>query len=154
MPRNLDSWDGYLTEKEQIKKFIAESKMSDVVFVTGDTHAAWGIEVATDVAKTYNPKTSAGAFAVEFGATSVTSANDNEYRSTDTVKMMEAVMLANNPHIKYLNDRDHGYLLLTLKPDKAIAKYYVMETLRKPDKRERLEKTLEVEKGKTRLNQR
>jgi phosphodiesterase/alkaline phosphatase D-like protein len=68
--------------------------------------------------------------------------------------MMEAVMLANNPHIKYLNDRDHGYLLLTLKPDKAIAKYYVMETLRKPDKRERLEKTLEVEKGKTRLNQR
>jgi len=109
--------------------------------------------VATDVAKTYNPKTSAGAFAVEFGTTSVTSANDNEYKSTDSVKMMENVVLKNNPHIKYLNDRDHGYLLLTLKPDKAIARYYFMETIRQPDKRERLEKILEVEKGKTRLNQ-
>jgi len=153
MPRNLDAWDGYLTEKELLKKFITENKISDVVFVTGDTHAAWGIEVATDVAKTYNPKTSAGAFAVEFGTTSVTSANDNEYKSTDSVKMMENVVLKNNPHIKYLNDRDHGYLLLTLKPDKAIARYYFMETIRQPDKRERLEKILEVEKGKTRLNQ-
>lgn len=152
MPRNLDSWDGYLTEKEQIKNFILTNKINDIVFVTGDTHAAWGIEVATDVRKTYNPKTSAGAFAVEFGATSVTSANDNEYRSTDTVKMMEKVMLANNPHIKYLNDRDHGYLLLTLKPDKAKAEYYFMETLRQPDKRDRLEKTLEVKKGTTKLN--
>ncbi|MCK6617349.1 MAG: alkaline phosphatase D family protein [Cyclobacteriaceae bacterium] len=152
MPRNLDSWDGYLTEKEQIKNFILTNKIKDIVFVTGDTHAAWGIEVATDVSKTYNPKTSAGAFAVEFGATSVTSANDNEYKSTDTVKMMEKVMLANNPHIKYLNDRDHGYLLLTLKPDKAKAEYYFMETLRQPDKRERLEKTLEVSRGSTKLN--
>ncbi|MFN3840021.1 MAG: alkaline phosphatase D family protein [Cyclobacteriaceae bacterium] len=152
MPRNLDAWDGYLTEKEQIKKFILDSKINDIVFVTGDTHAAWGIEVATDVGKTYNPKTSAGAFAVEFGATSVTSANDNEYKSTDSVKFMEKVLLANNPHIKYLNDRDHGYLLLTLKPDKAKADYYFMETLRQPDKRERLEKTLEVRKGNTKLN--
>lgn len=152
MPRNLDSWDGYLTEKELIKKFILTNKIPDIVFVTGDTHAAWGIEVATDVNKTYNPKTSAGAFAVEFGATSVTSANDNEYKNTDTVKMMEKIMLTNNPHIKYLNDRDHGYLLLTLKSDKAKAEYFFMETLRQPDKRERLEKALEVKKGTTKLN--
>ena len=152
MPRNLDAWDGYLSEKSAIKQFIHQNKLKDIVFITGDTHAAWGIEVATDVGKTYNPKTSAGAFAIEFGTTSVSSANDNEYRSTDTVRMMEQMLLANNPHIKYLNDRDHGYLILTLTSEKARADYYFVETLRQPDNRERLEKTLEVKRGFTRLD--
>lgn len=151
MPRNLDAWDGYLSEKLLIKKFILDNKLNNIVFITGDTHAAWGIEVATDVAKTYNPKTSAGAFAVEFGTTSVSSANDNEYRSTDTVKLMEQQLLRANPHIKYLNDRDHGYLLLTLLPDKARAEYFVVETLRTVDGRERLDKVLHVKSGTVRL---
>ncbi|MDL5047360.1 alkaline phosphatase D family protein [Oscillatoria amoena NRMC-F 0135] len=152
MPRNLDAWDGYLAEKNTIKQFILQNKLKDIVFITGDTHAAWGIEVATDVGKTYNPKTSAGAFAIEFGTTSVSSANDNEYRSTDTVRLMEQTLLANNPHIKYLNDRDHGYLILTLTPDNARAEYFSVETLRQPDNRERLEKTLVAKRGTVRLN--
>ncbi len=152
MPRNLDAWDGYLSEKGVIKKFILDNTLKDIVFVTGDTHAAWGIEVATDVSKTYNQKTSSGAFALEFGATSVSSANDNEYRSTDSVKMMEQVLLSKNPHIKYLNDRDHGYLLLTLTPKAAKAQYYFVETLRQPDDKERLEKTLVAQRGSPKLN--
>lgn len=151
MPRNLDAWDGYLSEKLLIKKFILDNKLNNIVFITGDTHAAWGIEVATDVAKTYNPKTSAGAFAVEFGTTSVSSANDNEYRHTDTVRLMEQKLLSRNPHIKYLNDRDHGYLLLTLTPEKARAEYFVVETLRTIDDRERKDKILNVKAGSVRL---
>ncbi len=151
MPRNLDAWDGYLSEKLLIKKFILDNKLNNIVFITGDTHAAWGIEVATDVAKTYNPRTSAGAFAVEFGTTSVSSANDNEYRPTDTVKFMEQKLLAKNPHIKYLNDRDHGYLLLTLTSEKAKAEYFVVETLRAIDGRERRDTILQVKSGTVRL---
>lgn len=151
MPRNLDAWDGYLVEKQLIKQFILDNRLNNIVFITGDTHAAWGIEVATDVPKTYNSRTSAGAFAVEFGTTSVSSANDNEYRHTDTVKLMEQKLLSKNPHIKYLNDRDHGYLLLTLTPEKARAEYFVVETLRTIDGRERKDKTLEVKSGTVRL---
>ncbi len=151
MPRNLDAWDGYLSEKQLIKKFILDNQINNIVFITGDTHAAWGIETATNVAQTYNPKTSAGAFAVEFGTTSVSSANDNEYRPTDSVRHMEQKLLVANPHIKYLNDRDHGYLLLTITPQQAKAEYFVVETLREIDARERRDKVLIVRSGTSRL---
>jgi alkaline phosphatase D len=145
MPRNLDSWDGYQAEKKKIKEHILQNKINNVVFLTGDTHASWAIEVATDISKNYNP------FAVEFGTTSVSSANDDEYQSTDSVKLMEQALLKMNPHIKYLNDRDHGYLLLTLYAERAKAEWYYVETLREPSKVERLAKTIEVSKGSVKL---
>jgi alkaline phosphatase D len=151
MPRNLDAWDGYLTEKLAIKKFILDNRINNIIFITGDTHAAWGIEAATDVPRTYNQQTSAGAFAIELGTTSVSSANDNEYRPTDTVKRMEQKLLAHNPHIKYLNDRDHGYLLLTLTPQQARAEYFVVETLRSINARERRDTVLTIRAGKAKL---
>lgn len=151
MPRNLDSWDGYPAEKKKLKDFILQNKLKDVIFLTGDTHSSWAIEVATDVKKTYNPKTSAGAFAIELGTTSISSANDNEYHSTDTVKLMENALMSMNPHIKYLNARDHGYLLLTLYPGKAKGEWYFMETIRQPETTEYLAKKVEVQKGAFKL---
>ncbi len=145
MPRNLDSWDGYQAEKKKIKEYILQNKINDVIFLTGDTHASWAIEVATDVSKNYNP------FAVEFGTTSVSSANDNEYHPTDTVLMMEKALLKANPHIKYINDRDHGYMLLTLYPQKAKAEWYYVETLREKNTQEHLGKKIEVDKGSYKL---
>jgi alkaline phosphatase D len=145
MPRNLDSWDGYQAEKKKVKEFILQNKINDVVFLTGDTHASWAIEVATDVNKNYVP------FAVEFGATSISSANDDEYHPTDTVVMMENALLKANPHIKYINDRDHGYMVLTLYTQKAKAEWYYVETLRQADARERLGKKVEVTKGSYKL---
>lgn len=149
MPRNLDSWDGYPAERRQIKDFIVQNQLRDIIFLTGDTHASWAIEAIADDG--YNVKTSAGAFAVEFGTTSISSANDDEYTSPDTVKMMEQVLLKANPHIKYINSRDHGYLLLSLHPDRAKGEWYYVNSLREPVSGETLAKTFEVQKGSVRL---
>ncbi len=151
MPRNLDSWDGYPAEKKKLKDFILDNKIKDLIFLTGDTHSSWAIEVATDVKKTYNSKTSAGAFAIEFGTTSISSANDNEYQPDEMVKSMEKALLSKNPHIKYLNARDHGYLLLTLYPDKATSEWYFMETIRQPETKEYLAKKVTVDKGSVKV---
>jgi alkaline phosphatase D len=105
------------------------------------------IEVATDITKSYQP------FAIEFGTTSISSANDNEYHATDTVEMMEKALLKTNPHIKYINDRDHGYMILTLYPTKAKAQWYFVKTLREINREERLDKTIEVIKGSVKLKQ-
>jgi alkaline phosphatase D len=145
MPRNLDSWDGYPAEKKKLKDFIASHKLSDVIFVTGDTHASWAIEAATDIKKTYAP------FAIELGTTSISSANDDEHMSADKVKLMEAGLLKINPHVKYVNDRDHGYLLLTLFSERARAEWYYVNTLRKPDSGEFLGKSFLITKGSTLL---
>jgi len=151
MPRNLDSWDGYPAERNALKQFIVNKKINDVVFLTGDTHASWAIEAATDYKKTYDPKTSKGAFGIELGTTSISSANDNEYHSTDTVKMMEQSLEKINPHIKYINARDHGYLLLTLSDTKGKAEWFFVESLRTLGSKEYLGKKFEFEKGENRL---
>lgn len=151
MPRNLDSWDGYPAERQSLKNFIVNQNINDVVFLTGDTHTSWAIEAATDFEKTYDTKTSKGAFAVELGTTSISSANDNEYHSSDTVKMMEQSLLKINPHIKFINARDHGYLLLTLSSKIAKAEWFYVETLRKQGSTEFLGRKFEFEKGTNRL---
>ena len=128
--------------------FIEANKIKDLIFVTGDTHASWAIEVPT---KIYNPKTSQGALAIELGTTSISSGNDDDRKPSDVVKQIEIDMIKLNPHIKYFNDRDHGYLLLTLYPDKAKGEWYYMETLRQPQTKEYLAKKVEVAKGSMKL---
>jgi alkaline phosphatase D len=144
-PRNLDSWDGYPKEKKKIVDFIADNKIKDIVILTGDTHASWAIEATNEVKKNYVP------FAVEFGTTSVSSANSDEYKPADTIKIIEQAMMNANPQIKFNNDRDHGYLLITLYPAKTKAEWYYVETLRKRDDKEYLAKKFMVDKGSPRL---
>jgi alkaline phosphatase D len=145
MPRNLDSWDGYQAEKKKIKEYILQNKINNVIFLTGDTHASWAIEVSTNVGQKYSP------FAVEFGTTSVSSANDDEYHPADTVLKMERALLKTNPHIKYLNDREHGYMLLTLYPQKAKVQWFYVETLREINPHEHLGKKIVVTKDSYRI---
>jgi alkaline phosphatase D len=150
-PRNLDSWDGFPAEKMRLINFIQSTSLNNLIFVTGDTHAAWAIEAATEVDKTYDSKTSRGAFAIEFGVTSVSSGNDNERMPDGKVREIEESILQLNPHIKYINDRDHGYLLLTLYPYKAKGEFYFMESLRKQGTKEFREKKFIATSGKIRL---
>lgn len=147
--RNLDSWDGYPAEKRRIKDYIQSQRIKDVVFLTGDTHSSWAIEVATDVANTYNPITSEGAFAVEFGTPSISAANSNERNTDEEVKDSEKKLVVSNPHIKFTNNRDHGYALLTLTADAAKCQWYYIETLRKEGSTESMANQLAVRRGST-----
>lgn len=147
-PRNFDSWDGYPAEKKKLSDFIRSNELKDILFVTGDTHASWGIEVPSSQ---YNPQTSQGAFAIEFGTTSISSGNDDERKPVEEVMKIEEDLLKLNPHIKYFNDRDHGYLLLTLTRDQVRAEWYYVETLRKLESSERLGKRFTVQAGKMKI---
>lgn len=145
MPRNMDAWDGFPHEKKNIVDFIKANNIQDIIITAGDTHASWAVEAAVDVSKTYKP------FAVELGTTSISSANGDEKNLVDIVKLGEQAILKENPHIKYVNNRDHGYLLLTLYPLKAKAEWYYVKTLRQPESDEFLDRTFIVEKGKPKL---
>src|SRR5258706_9410721 len=146
MPTNFDSWDGYPAEKRKLKNFILQNKIKDLIFITGDAHSAWAIEVATELKKTYSP------FAIELVTTSVSPANGNEKHPDDTVKKSEAEMLRSNPHLKYLNNRDHGYMLLTLTQQKAKAEWWFVNTVRLPETGEFLGKSMEVRRGSVKFN--
>ncbi len=145
LPINYDSWDGYPAEKRNLKNFILQNKIKDIVFITGDAHSSWAIETATDVKRDYSP------FAIELVTTSISSANGDERYPIDTVKVKEAKMLKVNPHLKYLNNRDHGYMLLTLTLQKAKAEWWFVNTIRLPETGEFLGKSIGVRKGTVKI---
>ena len=145
MDRNLDSWDGFPAEKKKVVDFIRQNKIADIIITSGDTHASWAIEAATDISPSYKP------FAIELGVTSISSGNLDERKPKDSVKLMEQAMLKRNPHIKYTNQRDHGYLLVTLYPTKTKAEWYFIESLKTKDTKEFLGKRFEFLKGSVRL---
>ncbi len=150
-PRNLDAWDGYPAEQQHIINFIKENNIENVIFVTGDTHSSWAFEVPESIAA-YKADSTA-TVAVEFGTTSISSANLDESLPRDTVLQIEKELVAPeyNPHLKYVNLRDHGYLLLTLTPEAATAEWRFVETVLGKTEEEQVEKVVKVKKGEREL---
>ena len=144
---NTDAWDGYPAEQEEIINFLKNNEVGNVIFVTGDTHRAWAFEVPESI-ETYKKDTTA-TVAVEFGATSITSANTDESVSVDTVLMIEKRSMDPNynPHMKYNNQRDHGYILLSINPEKAVAQFKVVETIKTKSSREKVDQVVSVKSG-------
>ena len=116
---NLDSWDGYPAERSKIIEYIKSNEINNVVFVTGDTHSSWALEVTEDAFGDYK---TTGAAAVEYGTTSINSGNSNDRAgATDEAVIAHEEYIAGssiNPHLKYTNLRDHGYLELALSKNK------------------------------------
>jgi alkaline phosphatase D len=152
-PRNLDSWDGYPLEKRKIADYIQDNKVENVIFLTGDTHASWAFEVALNPLQTYNEKTGKGVFAIELGTPSISSSNYDEYTSVDTVSMVQQMYLDPkvNPHLKFVDLANHGYLLLHLSNDALIAEWIYSETVRKPHDGEFKAKEIKVLSGTNRI---
>ena len=130
---NFDAWDGYPAERQEIKNFLADHAVDNVIFATGDTHSSWSFDIPLNFQK-YKKKRTGTIVAHEFAAPSVTSANFDEYKSEKTVRWMEGVFLSPNvnPHLRYLDLSNHGYLLLTLTPYDAVAEWRFVEDIRRP----------------------
>ncbi|MDW7695467.1 alkaline phosphatase D family protein [Flammeovirgaceae bacterium SG7u.111] len=151
-PRNLDSWDGFPIEKQKLLSFLDSSSIKNTIFLTGDTHSSWAFEVPSEQ-KRYNK--GAKIVALEFGTTSITSSNSNEYTTDDSVKMAEKILLAPslNPHLKFTNLRDHGYLLLTLTQEDLTADWYYVSTVKKRSNEEMLAYKIVVKNNELNLQQ-
>ena len=151
---NLDSWDGYPQEQKALETFIADA-VENVIFVTGDTHRSWAFEVTTNPFSGYNPETAEGAIAVEFGTTSINSGNADERDGVTPEMVMEheakITSAALNPHLKFNNGRDHGFLLLTLTDEQARADFYYVPTLRTRTTETTVGKSFVVEAGSVKL---
>jgi len=134
MKVNLDAWDGYPSEKEEIIDYLRAQEIANTVFLTGDTHCSWAFDVADDGGE---------HVAVEIGATSISSANIDSYTTQDSAKIAEKRIHQDNPHLRYTNIRDHGYVVITLSGDEGKADYYYIDDLRSDNANKRLERTIE-----------
>lgn len=141
--RNMDAWDGYPFEKKKIIDFLKSNDIQNTIMVTGDTHCSWAFETPTSI-EDYLGDSISTVVAVEFGTTSISSANYDEGVSMDTVKMVEGLYLQENPHLKFVDLSQHGYLLLTLTTESASAEWWYVDTIKEPSNKETLAHQLQV----------
>ncbi len=130
---NADQWDGYTADRRTVVDHLVSQGVQDTVFLTGDIHSAWAIDVPTDVGS-YPLSPSAG---VEFVCTSVTSGNLKDALGTPSRSPVnlaaEQAILTANPHIKYLNFDDHGFSVLDVTAERAQCDFFVIGSRTDPD---------------------
>lgn len=116
---NGDQWDGYPAERDRVLNYILNHNISNVVAITGDIHSSW----ANDLPSTsYNSSTGAGSAGVEFVTPSVTSPGINIPLGASAIK-------ASNPHIKYADLSQHGFLILDINRQRTQSDWYYVNTL-------------------------
>ncbi len=150
----LDIWDGYPAERQQIVEEIETNNIEDVVILSGDIHSAFALDVTTQpvlypVPQTnylpfpnpgYNPETGAGSVAVEFITPSVSAANFDENIGAELSAQFSFIMnndlglvpgtpIVYNPHMKYNDLVNHGYVLLDIKQDSVQGNFYFVPTV-------------------------
>jgi alkaline phosphatase D len=147
----VDIWDGYPKERRLLLNRLANNPQIDnVVILTGDFHCSFAFDVPKKPVNypnplafnlptptsAYDPETGAGSLMVEFATPSVTSANFDENLSPEEALGLQLGINADlpappplgsinyNPHLKYVELINHGYMILDLTDEAAQADWY------------------------------
>jgi len=128
---NYDQWDGYGADRRRLLDAITRAGLRNVVFLTGDIHTSWAMDIPVDAAA----YPAAGTVATEFVVPSVTSANIDELlgippRGASTV--LESTLLATNHHIRFVELDSHGYGVLEVTPEAAQMDWFFVTDRRDP----------------------
>jgi len=115
-----DGWDGYPAGRQRILSQIAEQKIEDVVVVGGDIHSFWVADLKQDFGDPSSP-----TVATEFVGTSVTS----DGVAYDVFNRF----LPENPHIRFFESRERGYVLVDVSPELWRTDLRVVDTITQPE---------------------
>lgn len=121
IPLNPDAWDGYQAARARVYEIFRRVGGNTLV-LTGDSHSAWANEL----------NDAEGRVAVELGATSITSPSDASYFTDAGVDFAGGVR-ARNPHIKWTDQVNRGFLVLTLTKRAATAEFVTVSTVTSKD---------------------
>ncbi len=146
---NTDGWDGYPVARQQVFDQLANERIDNVVMLTGDLHSAWALDLSPAPFGGYDAASGRGALAVEMVTSAVTS--PSPYREPDAAAKAELRMLQNGPHLKYLNFRQRGYLLLDITPERAQGEWYFVDDITRRGSADLLGAAYASERGSNRL---
>lgn len=154
---NSDQWDGYQPARDRLyavlKGDAQHPPVSNVAVLTGDIHSSWAADLTPDpnnpdvAAGGYDPASGAGARAVEFVGTSVTSPGVD----SDTGGQIAGFLRAVNPHFKYVNLHRRGYLLVDVTRPRVVAEWWHVQTVATPNPAQSLAAAFQVADGENRL---
>jgi alkaline phosphatase D len=116
-----DAWDNYVVERNALRDHLAAVGASNPVVLTGDVHASYVCDVKAD----FEDPASA-TVATELVGTSICTGGDGIEQNPG-----DAVQLAENPHIKFIN-RKRGYFSNLVTPDTWTADFRIVDQVRVP----------------------
>ena len=122
---NMDQWDGYAAEREELFDFVRAESIDNLVVLTGDIHSSWANELYQ------NPAAVTGGLlerplGVEFVTPSVTSPGF----PAGAAELASALLPVVNPHIRYSELQTHGFILVDVDQDRTQAEFYYQEDIR------------------------
>ncbi len=123
---NADQWDGYAFERRELLHALADRRVNDTVFLTGDIHSSWANDVPLDAA-TYPGHSR--SVATEFVTTSVTSDNVDDFLKVAprTVSLLaEGAIRTFNRHVRAVEMDSHGYTVLDVRPDRVQSDWWFL----------------------------
>ncbi|AOW94391.1 alkaline phosphatase [Rhodococcus sp. WMMA185] len=108
IPYSTDQWDGYTADRRRLFDAITENGVGNTVFLTGDIHTSWAIDLPVNAAD----YPGAGTVGTEFIVPSVTSSNVDEMLGvpprTASIAVEEAFK-GMNRHLRYVELDSNGY---------------------------------------------
>ena len=117
-----DSWgEGYVADRDQLLRHIAEHRPANPVIITGDAHRNWVFNLKADFA---DPASE--TLATEYLGTSISSGGDPA-----TVTTVYGPT-ADNPHL-VLQNNQRGYIRVEVTPERWQAEFRVSDTVLRPD---------------------
>ena len=144
-----DQWDGYTAERAELFRFLEEEEIPNVVFLSGDVHTAWAVELKR---RPDDPDEVPGA--VEFVTASITTENlDDDLGAEPRTRSLdvERRVIEGNPHVRWVNLDAHGYVLLDVTDERVRAAWWFVPETHRRVPGERREAVFEVRAGEHRL---
>jgi alkaline phosphatase D len=127
-----DGWDGYPATRERLFKVLQTQQISRPIFLGGDIHSFWVSDLKLDY---QNPN--APIIAHEFVGTSISS-NGISYELVQG-------FLTQNPHIKFFDSRQRGYMRCSVTRDRWRSDLQVVDTVKQPQSSMQTLATFEVD---------
>jgi alkaline phosphatase D len=134
---SLDSWDGFVIERDAILTAAHERGVQNLVVVTGDRHSNYVMDLKTDYNNPDSPMVGS-----EFVGTSISSNRDGADMLPAGLNYLRA-----NPHMKFCNFQ-RGYSRVTVTPEELRNDFRVVPYISLPDAPISTRATYVVENGR------
>ncbi|MGH4011006.1 MAG: alkaline phosphatase D family protein, partial [Pseudonocardiaceae bacterium] len=119
---NVDTWDGYVGNRDRIVAGLRNSPVRNAVVLTGDVHSHW----AAEIHERFDDPSSA-VVGTELVSSSITSGGDGSETRPEAV-----TALAENPHLRFFNNR-RGYVRTRFSAGELQVDFQVVPFVTRPD---------------------
>ncbi len=130
---NPDQWDGYAGERRRLMEVIRTAGTRNTVFLTGDIHTSWAIEVPFEAAN----YPGAGVGAIEFVTPSITSNNIDDMlnlpEGNPLSQTAQAALSQLNRHVRCVDLDRHGFTVVEFTTDYAHADFWAVVAREEPN---------------------